>query len=234
MKVDIFLLDPPWQYFAWNETTGGSRTASRHYKTSPMEQFYDLPVLEACNPNALLLIWATYPQLMALDPLVQAWNEKAKHKKDRFKYKTVMFTFNKLNKHWKEIARSILKNGLTDAALEEVMVRCFANGNGYYTMANPEILVVYRRGASMGKKLQRATKKVRNFQALAIGEHSEKPEKIHALIDQIYPNATKLEGFARRQYPGWTCIGKVLSKRDIHLDLRDFIDDKKPQALNLF
>ena len=108
MKVDIAVFDMPWQYLAWNETTGGSRTASRHYTTSPMEPFYDLPVLEATEKNALLLMWATYPQLMAVDPLVQAWNKQAKHKKDRFQYKTVMFTWAKLNKRWKENARIIL------------------------------------------------------------------------------------------------------------------------------
>jgi len=42
------------------------------------------------------------------------------------------------------------------------------------------------------------------------GKHSEKPEEIQNRIELLYPGARKLELFARRHRPGWTCRGDEL------------------------
>jgi N6-adenosine-specific RNA methylase IME4 len=39
------------------------------------------------------------------------------------------------------------------------------------------------------------------------GRHSEKPEILQDYIDKMYPTQTKVEIFARRVRPGWTCWG---------------------------
>ena len=38
-------------------------------------------------------------------------------------------------------------------------------------------------------------------------KHSQKPESIQDSLDLMFPQWDKLEMFARRQRPGWTCIG---------------------------
>lgn len=226
-RADIILLDMPWKYAAWSEISGASRSAGKHYSVRPMQVFYDLPILDAASENALLMMWVTYPQFMELDPLVQAWNAQSPKKKMHFQWKTVFNTWAKLTPNWKQNARTILANGVTDAALEEMMVRCFANGNGYYTMANPEILAVYGRGG-LKNGVERMDRTVRNFQAVPVEEHSKKPDRFHQLIDKVFPKARKLELFARRHYadPRWTCIGNELSGRDIHVDLEEYITGK--------
>lgn len=42
------------------------------------------------------------------------------------------------------------------------------------------------------------------------GKHSAKPDWLQDHIDAAYPAASKLEMFARRERPGWTCWGDAL------------------------
>lgn len=39
------------------------------------------------------------------------------------------------------------------------------------------------------------------------GRHSEKPAAVYELLERMYPNATRLELFARKARPGWTAWG---------------------------
>jgi N6-adenosine-specific RNA methylase IME4 len=39
-------------------------------------------------------------------------------------------------------------------------------------------------------------------------EHSQKPDRVYELLEQMYPQASKLELFARNARPGWTAWGK--------------------------
>jgi len=51
--------------------------------------------------------------------------------------------------------------------------------------------------------------------------HSIKPDAVHEAVESMYPDAAKLEMFARRPRPGWTCIGNEMpGERDIRNDLR--------------
>lgn len=39
------------------------------------------------------------------------------------------------------------------------------------------------------------------------GRHSQKPEGVQDMIERVYPDARRLEMFARRRRPGWECWG---------------------------
>ena len=221
---DIIYADFPWEYHVYNNETGSGRSAQKHYDTNNPKQFYDLPMLDLCSRSSLLMLWATHPNLMQVQPLVDAWNEKAEFKYQRFEYKTVIFDWAKLNKGWRKTAQNILAKGVTDAALDELIVRIFANGTGFYSMANEEQVLVYGRGG-LGNAVERMDRTVRSFQAHPIGGHSHKPDAFNALINQIFPRARCLELFARRHYPDprWTCMGNELSGNDIHLDIDRYL-----------
>lgn len=218
---DIIYPDFPWQYDVWDEPTGGGRTASQHYTTRPIKRFYQLPMSDLGNRNCLIMMWTTHPNFFQARDLVDAWNSKAKYKYQVFEYKTIPFDWIKLNRLWKQTARKILKNGATDEALDELAIRMFANGNGYYTMANIEQIALFGRG-SLNGNLERIAKNVRSAQAHILpSRHSEKPDIFNKLISAIFPKAKCLEMFARRHYPDprWTCIGKELSGNDISADI---------------
>jgi N6-adenosine-specific RNA methylase IME4 len=42
------------------------------------------------------------------------------------------------------------------------------------------------------------------------GQHSQKPDEVQQRIEQMYPEASKLELFARRERPGWASVGDQL------------------------
>jgi N6-adenosine-specific RNA methylase IME4 len=43
-------------------------------------------------------------------------------------------------------------------------------------------------------------------------EHSRKPDEIRTLIEKWYPNAIRIELFARQQFQGWYCFGNETDK----------------------
>lgn len=224
MSFDIIYPDMPWEYK--NYSAKATRSAQAHYDTHDViEEFGDLPILSLASRNALLPMWVPYPHLFVVDRLVQKWNEQAEHKYERFTFRTVLNTWIKLNKKWKEAARRDLKDGLTDVALDKMVVDIFFNGLGKYTMGNPEIIVLYGRGSMKGG-IERLDRTARNLQAFPIGKHSEKPDEFNALLSRVFPKAVCLELFARRKYDDerWTCLGNEISGRDIHEDLDAIIN----------
>ena len=96
---------------------------------------------------------------------------------------------------------------------------------GSYTLSSTEFIIAGKRGRIPNNtkdskpRYRGCSHKVRQFQQLPRLAHSQKPEKFHELIETMHPATNKLELFARRQVPGWTCLGNELSGKDIREDL---------------
>lgn len=96
MKVDIFntekkysiiYADPPWEFSAWSKKA--QKHVSKHYPTMTIKEISDLPVEKLTTDNAVLLVWATFPNLPLALATIKAWG---------FTYKTCAFTWVKQNK----------------------------------------------------------------------------------------------------------------------------------------
>lgn len=86
-KYSIIYADPPWQFSAWSSKA--QKHVSKHYSTMTIHEIMDLPVERLTTDNAVLFMWATFPNLpLALDA-IKAWG---------FTYKTCAFTWLKQNK----------------------------------------------------------------------------------------------------------------------------------------
>lgn len=77
-----------------------------------------------------------------------------------------------------------------------------AMGMGRYFRNATEHALVGTRGKP--RPLMRGERNVVLHPALP---HSRKPEALQDSLDRMYANRTKLEIFARRARPGWTCVG---------------------------
>ena len=86
-KYSIIYADPPWEFSKWSNKA--TRHLSKYYPTMPIQEIMDLPVKEIADKNAVLLMWATYPNLTLALKAIEAWG---------FKYKTLAFTWIKQNK----------------------------------------------------------------------------------------------------------------------------------------
>ncbi len=59
--------------------------------------------------------------------------------------------------------------------------------------------------------------------------HSIKPQVVMDLIDQWYPEATKLEMFSRQKRLGWDCVGNAIAGEDIRVSLARIIAEQGGQ-----
>ena len=77
-------------------------------------------------------------------------------------------------------------------------------GMGYYFRQQHELLLVGRRG---NLPVPHAADRVSSVFNAPRGQHSAKPAIVHEALERMYPDARKLEMFARRPMPGWDRMG---------------------------
>jgi len=81
-------------------------------------------------------------------------------------------------------------------------------GMGRYVRHEHEVCLIGVRGRGLSLITNRA---VRSVVCAPRGEHSEKPAATYELIERLTGGAgPRVELFARRHRPGWTCLGNEL------------------------
>lgn len=132
-----------------------------------------------------LFMWATGPRLDFATDLMADWG---------FKFCTVWMTWIKTTKNAGFIFPQ-QGNGLI-------------YGPGSYTGSNAEFVLLGRKGKAL-KQAKAMTPSI--FFAPRQERHSQKPNLVHERIDLLYPDARKIELFARRPYPGWAVWGNEVT-----------------------
>ncbi len=80
---------------------------------------------------------------------------------------------------------------------------------GYWSRSNCEIVLIGTRGQPGAPK--RGTQSPSVFSGKPLEKrHSSKPDFLHKWVEKHYPDARKLELFARRERKGWTTVGSDL------------------------
>nr|DAS09926.1 MAG TPA: N6 adenosine methyltransferase subunit [Caudoviricetes sp.] len=88
-KYDIIYADPPWEYKQSGSTKNARGMAKQHYPTMPTDDIGKLPVRSLATDNAILFMWATFPNIPAALEVIKQWG---------FIYKTAAFVWVKKNK----------------------------------------------------------------------------------------------------------------------------------------
>ena len=83
---------------------------------------------------------------------------------------------------------------------------------GNYTITQCEFVLVFK--PRKGKLPRRTKTNVRQYFVEKPRGHSRKPEYVQDMVDLMYPNAKKLELFARRSRDGWDVQGNETTKFD--------------------
>jgi len=224
MKYRIILADPPWSYSDLGQS-GSKRNsgAAANYSVMGIDQIRALPVGEIADADSLLFLWATGPQLPDALSVMAAWG---------FAFKTVAFTWIKTGRI--EPARQRLRARLVAtqrvtpmlaaeivAGTEPDLLPAFPIGQGSYTRANPEFVLLGRRGAGV----PRLDAGVRAQVLAPRGRHSEKPSEIHAAIERLVGDVSRLELFARTRRPGWASWGNEIESDAIDFPCRGQHDE---------
>lgn len=181
MKIDIYNTDKKYKIIycdpAWKYTFGksSSRYVGNKYLTDTKEELMNLPIKKLGENDSVLIMWITFPKLDWLVEILDAWG---------YKFKTVLFTWIKLNKRNDNIFL----------------------GMGYYTRSNAEICVL----ATRGKVLPRLSHSISQIVMTHLEEHSKKPSCIRDKIIELFGDLPRIELFARQTANGWDSWGNEI------------------------
>ena len=174
-KAGAILADPPWSYVTYSGR-GQQRSAERYYDTMTLDAIKALPVEALAADDCELFLWGVWPSLPGALDVIAAWG---------FEYKTLGFLWLKTTNE------GVLEGEVVEDSDFRMML-------GHYTRANCEPVLIATRG-----RPKRIDKGVRQLVLAPPGEHSEKPEAVHAGIERLV-GGPYLELFGRRAVPGWT------------------------------
>jgi N6-adenosine-specific RNA methylase IME4 len=182
---DVLLADPPWRY---DFSKSDSRKIENVYDTMSLAQMEAMRgfIDSLHNGCAILFMWTTAPKLADGMSLMASWG---------FTYKTFdVWVKVKRDKHRYQLALAPELEG------EETELY----GMGYYTRVRHEPVLIGTCGGFSPP--EPARRPVSAFYA-EVSQHSEKPLIEHQRIEFMYPDAKRIELFARRERAGWDVWG---------------------------
>ncbi len=195
-KYNIIYADPPWSFKTYSDA-GKDRSPDNHYSVLNLEDIKKLPVKNIAAKDCMLFMWTIDTHIPQALEVIKSWG---------FTYKTVGFTWTKLNK---------------TAKLDKVDVsKDIFTGMGYWTRANPEICFMAETPefdvdrcllATMGHP-KRQSASVRKAVLDYRREHSRKPDQIYGRIEQLLGDIPRIELFARQEREGWHSWGNEVTK----------------------
>ena len=184
--------DPPWDYsrkFSGGGTSGyspvhhsrgGNRGAANHYNTMTLDQLLCLPVGEVVADQAHLWLWTTGAFVVEAHELAEAWG---------FSPKGVI--------PWIKVKKDAVSHVERDQDLRAAV----RMGMGLYVRWVAEFVLFAVKG-----KLPALNHDVKGVVFAERREHSEKPDELYELVEQISPGP-RLELFARRPRVGYEVWG---------------------------
>lgn len=212
-KFDVIVADPPWHFNDGLEKmkTPVRRSAQSQYSTLSLNEIQSLQIKQLANPSGCLLaLWVPSSMLEAGMETMRRWGFTLKQ----------TFIWVKLKKNY---------------ALEEDWNQATRFGMGRLFRQAHEIALLGTCGKSIYPKLKDNSQRSVAFD-LNKG-HSIKPETLQDRLDVMFPDCEKLEIFARRVKPGWTCIGDGVTGIDVRQSIDQLTlsaDDKLPVLQDSF
>ncbi len=191
MKFQIITADPPWGFDdnLKKMKRPVKRAASSQYKVMTPAHVAAIPVADVADPTGCLLaLWVPGSMLVHGLEVMRAWGFSLRQ----------TWVWVKLKK---------------DHAKEQDPNNSTRVGMGRLFRQSHEIALIGVSGKSIYPLLQDRSQRSVGFD-LNVG-HSTKPETLQDRLDLMFPSASKIELFARRIRPGWTCLGSAIDGNDI-------------------
>lgn len=192
----VIVADPPWDFNDKLKKMKGckKRSAASQYGVFSTRDIVTLDVNSLANPNGCLLaLWVPGAHLKNGILAMEMWG---------FNYKQ-MFVWTKLKKDYKNEPDP---NKMTRVGMGRI-----------FRQSHETALI-----GTMGKVYKHLKDHSQRSVAFDLNKgHSIKPETLQDRLEIMFPNVERLEMFARRIRPGWTCIGDEIDGKDI----RDAIQD---------
>lgn len=198
MLTQLIVADPPWGFTDGLKAMKRpvKRSAASHYRTMTATAVANIPVRSIVDPEGCLLaLWV--PGSMIQDGLnvMNAWGFHQKQ----------VFVWVKLKK---------------DHAKETDPNKSTRVGMGHLFRQSHEIALIGTAGKTVYPLLENHGQRSVAFD-LNLG-HSCKPDTLQRRLELMFPTANKVEMFARRSLPGWTCLGDGVDGKDINDTITEY------------
>jgi len=154
--------------------------AGKEYPLMLDQEIYDLNMRERMTEKSVLFLWATCPKLHVAIEAIEKWD---------LWYRGVAFVWVKTRLDGTPIGAQGVRPSVTKPLTE---------------------LVLVASTVKTGRPLPLSSESIRQTIFAPKGRHSEKPEAVQDAIELMYPDAAKLEMFARRERPGWDVWGNEI------------------------
>jgi N6-adenosine-specific RNA methylase IME4 len=193
MKYSVIISDPPWNFSDQLTMSSTPRGAEENYPTMSIADIKNLPVKEiTADDGAILCLWVPSSLLQEGLDVMKAWS---------FQQKQTLV--------WVKTKKDASKQSSPNEMLGFGMGRLFRQTH--------EICLIGISSTAIYKKL--ANKSQRSVFLEFNEGHSIKPNNLHQSLGEMFPGTKKLEMYARRQYPGWECVGNEICNEDIKASL---------------
>ncbi len=197
MKFQVIVADPAWGFNDGLKKMKRSvkRSAASQYNVMTPAQVAAIPVASVSDPmGCMLALWVPGSMLMHGLDVMNAWG---------FKHKQV-FVWIKLKKGYRD------EDDWNDATRV---------GMGRLFRQSHEIALIGTSGKSVYPWLEDRSQRSVAFDLNA--GHSVKPPTLQTRLDRMFPEANRLEMFARRPRNGWTSAGDAIDGKDISQAIQD-------------
>lgn len=235
-KFSVIVADPPWPFNDSLKMSDVKRGAQANYSTMTMQEIRELPVESICNPKgAVLCLWVPGSLLQDGLDTMKAWGFEHKQTYVWVKTKKSIFEdeYKELKKTIKYMINFYLTTPFNPKMLKEEinstgialagrlsildLKNTLAFGMGRLFRQTHEICLIGTRGKVYDKLKNKSQRSVSFAENL---RHSAKPEHLQDSLEIMFPKTRKLELFARRIRPGWTCLGnEICNGEDIRISL---------------
>jgi N6-adenosine-specific RNA methylase IME4 len=197
-KYGVIVSDPAWQFGDKLTMSDVPRGAGSNYTTMSIRDIVTLPVKNVAADDAVLVLWCPASMISAGMCAVDAYG---------FEQKQVWV--------WVKTGKGVE----VDAEDVQIGASDIAFGMGRLARNACEFMLVGTRGKVYDKLENRS---VRNVFFAPNLKHSAKPECVQDALDSMFVSLDKLELFARRDRPGWTCVGNECPSTS-GVDIRDWV-----------
>lgn len=230
MKFRVIVADPPWSFSDQLKMSDVKRGAQANYDVMTNLDIRELPIKKLTSPTgSILALWVPSSLLQEGMDTMKAWGftQKQTYVWDKTRKEPTIAlrkSFTKLVRktlkegNWDAFQYPEIKNLFIEAASKFVLGDMLAFGMGRLFRQTHEICLI---GTSDNQIYQHLKNKSQRSACLAPNlKHSSKPEDLQDSLELMFPKGKKLELFARRQRPGWMCLGnEICNGEDIRASL---------------
>lgn len=228
-KYKVISCDPPWSFNDELKMEDVARGATSNYKTLSLQEIKDLKIKDIADPDgAILALWVPSSLLKEGIEVMESWGFQLKQNYIWVKTKKEpLVNFQSwLKKSILKTKQAIYDKIVYKTAIESIIDNSkkidlndtLAFGMGRLFRQTHEICLIGINSKKIYKSLK--NKSQRSVSFFKNEKHSKKPEYLQDSLDKMFPDANKLEIFARRVKPGWTCIGnEVCAGEDIRVSI---------------